>query len=62
MIRIIERRSRHRVLVNFPLNLGHHPLGKDWLYFACSPEEGSSDRQMTLIPAGPEDEDEEDAG
>jgi hypothetical protein len=30
-------------------------MGKDWLYFACSPEEGSSDRLMTLLPGGFED-------
>jgi hypothetical protein len=39
----------------------HSSMGKDWLYFACSPEEGSSDGRMTLIPAGFEDgEGEED--
>ncbi|MGO8902940.1 MAG: hypothetical protein ACLQU5_32055 [Isosphaeraceae bacterium] len=30
-------------------------MGKDWLYFACSLEEGSSDRRMTLMPGGFED-------
>jgi hypothetical protein len=31
-------------------------MGKDWLYFACSPEEGSSDRRMTLLPCDSEEE------
>jgi hypothetical protein len=31
-------------------------MGKDFLYFACSPEEGSSDRRITLLPGGFEDE------
>ncbi len=30
-------------------------MGKDWLSFACSPEEGWSDRRITLLPAGFED-------
>ena len=35
-------------------------MGKDWLYFACSLEEGSSDRRMTLFPGGFEDGEEEE--
>jgi hypothetical protein len=38
-------------------------MGKDWLYFATSLEEGLSDRRMTLIPAALEGEEgDEDDG
>jgi hypothetical protein len=30
-------------------------MGKDWLYFACRLEDGSSDGIITLLPAGFED-------
>ncbi len=32
-------------------------LGKDWLIFACTSEAGSSDRRITLLPAGLEEGD-----